>query len=223
MNKNKFLLQLVVTCSILISKTYGQRITGNEKIDHDIPGELTEFQDFNDFVDLSTGKIHPTIGLFSLEGINLKHDISLTYNSASNRVDAINGELGMGWTLNVGGYITRKVRGVPDESTVFTSIPSSADETECLNYREDGQIQAEQCFFNKGYFDMGVQGKAHRKGYLDYHVKNCVGSICDLTFLYGDRDESYTYGELIDDFFCKPIISQTYPRSGTIGGSEWWS
>ncbi|MEN1785908.1 MAG: hypothetical protein AAGF77_12305 [Bacteroidota bacterium] len=221
MQKTKHLKVLLFIFLCFAPLIHAQRITGNEKIDHNSSGQLGAFQDFDEYVDLSTGKMHPSIDLLTLEGIKLKAGVSITYNSGANRVNDIPGELGMGWTLNAGGHITREVRGVPDDSKVFNAIPTESDIEECSDFRINGTVQREQCYYNKGYFHMPVQGKGHRRGYLDNHVKNCVTAVCDLNLLFGDNDEDYTYAELIDDFVCKPILNNTYPRSNSILADDW--
>ncbi|MEM9681223.1 MAG: hypothetical protein AAF901_12945, partial [Bacteroidota bacterium] len=210
--------------------------TGNEKIERDVNGGLTEFIDFKRSVDLSTGKIYPKIELLSLDSKQLKTNVSIVYNSGNNRVNEISGELGMGWSLNAGAYITREVRGIPDESTAFNSVPSSSDQNECNDFTlvgDDYRLQQSylsQCYFSKGYHYMGVQGKGYRKGYLDYHVKNCYpwGSplsgevLCDIEDLFGDQNEPYTYAEMIDDFVSKPILNQEYPTTNSMVTGQTW-
>jgi hypothetical protein len=213
-------LVLSVFHSINVS---GQSLTGNEKIDYDVNGALGEFMNFDDYVDLSTGKMHPSFDLIHLEGVKLKSNVSITYDSGSNRVNEIGGILVQGWSLNAGGYIVREVRGLPDDSKPFNSIPTLADQQECYTF---------QCYFDKGYLHMGAQGKAIKKGYLDTHNRQCTSlsngnglnlSGCLIDRMFGNYDENYTYAEMIDDFFAKPIINQTYPRVPGLfpNGDEW--
>lgn len=79
-------------------------------------------------VDYYTGSFQFTRPLFSTERSNsgLKHTISLDYSNGSGvRVDDPASNIGMGFSLNVGGSIKRMVRGIPDEDDAgFTTNPS---------------------------------------------------------------------------------------------------
>lgn len=66
-------------------------------------------------VSLYTGKANITIPLFDLQVSNFKMPINLTYNTSGNRIGDIASWVGMGWTLNAGGVITRAVKGMRDE------------------------------------------------------------------------------------------------------------
>lgn len=52
--------------------------------------------------------------LIEIASGDLKHSISLSYNSTSNKVKDQASWVGLGWTLNGGGVITRKKRGLGD-------------------------------------------------------------------------------------------------------------
>jgi hypothetical protein len=70
-------------------------------------------------VGLSTGTINPSISLYTFKTKNLNIPISLTYNSSPIRVDEIAPWVGMHWSLDCGGVISRIVRDDPDETTYF--------------------------------------------------------------------------------------------------------
>ncbi|SNY99689.1 RHS repeat domain-containing protein [Flagellimonas pacifica] len=66
-------------------------------------------------VDLYTGLAQINLPLLELKGKNLNIPISITYHSAGNKVNEIASSIGLGWSLNAGGVITRTVRGKPDD------------------------------------------------------------------------------------------------------------
>ncbi len=66
-------------------------------------------------VSLFTGKPKIEIPFYEVKCGELRLPISLSYNSAAVRPNAHPGWVGMGWALNAGGLITRKIKGVPDE------------------------------------------------------------------------------------------------------------
>jgi YD repeat-containing protein len=59
----------------------------------------------------------PEIGvpIFKITDGNLELPISLSYHSGGHKVEEIASWVGLGWTLNAGGMVTRVVRGYPDE------------------------------------------------------------------------------------------------------------
>lgn len=50
-------------------------------------------------------------------GNEFNTELSLSYHGSGNRVNDVASNVGLGWSLNAGGVITRTVRGLPDEST----------------------------------------------------------------------------------------------------------
>lgn len=76
----------------------------------------------------------PQIGvpLVEVKEGGLSVPVSLSYNASGNRVEDVASWVGLGWTLNAGGVITRAVRGRPDD--VF---PNSSALTNYFNMRRD--------------------------------------------------------------------------------------
>lgn len=66
----------------------------------------------------NTGTPNVSIPLFTLKGIKLSTSVSLGYSSSGIKVDEIASRVGMGWSINAGGVITRTTRGIPDETNV---------------------------------------------------------------------------------------------------------
>lgn len=66
-------------------------------------------------VDYYTGTANITIPLTELRGKNITVPVSLSYYSSGHRPDSHPGWTGLGWSLNVGGCISRTVNGCPDE------------------------------------------------------------------------------------------------------------
>ncbi|MEO9872601.1 RHS repeat domain-containing protein [Ekhidna sp.] len=74
----------------------------------------------------STGVPSISIPLFDVKGTSMSIPISLSYHGSGVRVDDIASWVGMGWSLNAGGVITRNIVGYPDESSkgLFTLYKS---------------------------------------------------------------------------------------------------
>lgn len=64
----------------------------------------------------SSGLPSISIPLFEVKGTEMSIPISLSYHGDGVKVDEIASWVGMGWSLNVGGVITRSIVGFPDES-----------------------------------------------------------------------------------------------------------
>ncbi len=62
-----------------------------------------------------TGIANINLPLLELKGKDINIPISLSYHSAGNKVNEVSSAVGLGWTLNTGGVITRVVRSLPDD------------------------------------------------------------------------------------------------------------
>ncbi|MBK1442603.1 hypothetical protein JHJ32_21565 [Parapedobacter sp. ISTM3] len=68
-------------------------------------------------VDLSSGLAKIDIPLFRITTRELDIPVSISYHASGIKVNDIASPVGMGWTLNAGGVLTRTVRGRADEGT----------------------------------------------------------------------------------------------------------
>jgi YD repeat-containing protein len=66
-------------------------------------------------VNLFYGQLDKSIELFNGKVGDFNLPINLRYNYAGNRVEETPSIIGLGWQLNLGGVVTREVRGLPDE------------------------------------------------------------------------------------------------------------
>jgi|GEM_PF-1138611 len=62
-----------------------------------------------------TGVPNISIPFFTLKSGGITLPISLSYHSGGNKVEEMASSVGLGWTLNAGGAITRSIRGMADE------------------------------------------------------------------------------------------------------------
>lgn len=128
-------------------------------------------------VNLFTGIPSIGIPLYELKGQNLSVPMSLSYHAGGHKVQDIPSWVGLGWALNVGGVITRSVRGLPDDSpegyvggnhgeevdAIFQlakanpNIVNDPDVMEIINKVSEGVYDGEpdQFYFNVG----GLSGK----------------------------------------------------------------
>lgn len=98
-------------------------------------------------VNLSTGAPNVTIPIHTLTCRNATLQISLSYMSNGIKVDEVASWVGLGWSLNAGGVISRTIRGGPDENTRIP-LPEGLEENipgtvTFLNYAVDNNIDTE--------------------------------------------------------------------------------
>ena len=75
--------------------------------------QATKFSDYP--VSYSMGLVDVSIPLYTVQSRTLSLPIFLSYDSGGVRVEDISGPVGLGWTLEAGGVITRTVNGRADE------------------------------------------------------------------------------------------------------------
>lgn len=66
-------------------------------------------------VDLSTGVTAISIPIYTLSENGISVPISISYHASGIKVSDVAGQVGLGWTLNAGGVITRTALGLKDE------------------------------------------------------------------------------------------------------------
>lgn len=109
----------VLLCTCYIVPTYAQASP------EEVPGEIQIYSpqawDFmkygNSEMKLYTGTINLDIPVYTYQDYDFTLPLSLKYASNGFMPNKIAGYVGMGWFLNIGGVITRKVNGIPDEAS----------------------------------------------------------------------------------------------------------
>ena len=85
-------------------------------------------------INKNNGSPSISIPIFTVKGNKLSANISIGYSSTGLKVDEIASRVGMGWSLNAGGVVTRTVRGVPDEWNTRITPYSDPIQQNCGNY-----------------------------------------------------------------------------------------
>ncbi len=82
-----------------------------------------------------TGIPNISIPLYEVQIGTLKLPITISYHAGGVKVEEIASSVGLGWSLNAGGVISRSVQGLPDEAHYWNSQPiNKRIETYKLNY-----------------------------------------------------------------------------------------
>lgn len=126
-------------------------------------------------VSLFTGEPEISIPLYTVRGRTLELPITLRYRASGLRVEDIGSWVGMGWSLEAGGVITRSLRGLPDEwgigyyntgTTLFTTQNWPTPSYDLLHSVVNGWADTEpdQFYFNfagnSGEFAIGPTGSS---------------------------------------------------------------
>src|ERR1700748_2717998 len=81
-----------------------------------ISPQAASFTKYGDIpVSLNNGLADISIPIYSINTGAIKLPILLSYHPIGIKIEEITSNVGLGWTLNYGGSITRQVRGLPDE------------------------------------------------------------------------------------------------------------
>ena len=70
---------------------------------------------------LYTGTVNYSVPVYTYKDKDFELPVSLDYASNGYKPNSRGGDVGVGWTLNVGGCITREVKGIPDEQIEETT------------------------------------------------------------------------------------------------------
>ncbi|NIF03889.1 RHS repeat protein [Chryseobacterium sp. Tr-659] len=127
MNKSIIFFLFFTTSAVLCkAQTYWldmQTINANRpKVSKPEASGLTDFKISDQQVDLSTGTINPSLAITDISTKSLSENVTLIYDKGKGiRVNDIASDAGLGWEVQAGGYITRKVNGFPDDISIYTN------------------------------------------------------------------------------------------------------
>lgn len=162
------ILAFVAVCLFLGARNLGQAQNNDpgaifhQKITPPSP-EAASLAKYGEFpVSLHNGLVDISIPIFEIKTGKLSLPISLSYHAGGVRVNDISSCVGLGWSLNAGGTISRTVMDLPDEVGMLTySFPDEDDpgeHFECfLSHLAIGTIDGKADVFN--YSVGGSSGK----------------------------------------------------------------
>ena len=149
-------------------------------------------------VNLYTGRVNIEIPFYEIQIGNIKIPISITYNSSGLKVDEISSNVGLGWSLNAGGNITRVVKGIEDGEMRITgyNVPDDTGD-------------------NAGNYEKLIQA-------MGYHRKNTPFQFNNRTYLgftelsEGNHDSSPDIFRLIAPGFSDSFYLKDTQENNTI-------
>lgn len=89
--------------------------------------EVNKFEQYiNMPVNLASGTPEVKIPIYTLEYAGMTLPISLDYDASGVKVESIASTVGQNWSLNVGGVVSRIIKGAPDEGNPYNWQASSS-------------------------------------------------------------------------------------------------
>lgn len=166
-------------------------------------------------VSLYTGVPQIGLPLYAIVDGNLSVPISLSYHSQGFKTEELASYVGLGWSLNSGGSITRAVKGVPDDfngdlwgtssqnpQMICTPAPGELD----CKFPSYGYLSTSYDVENNAYNATGYEqlSQCIRDGEQDMFYFNFAGYSGQFVF---NKDG-------IPRFFSKQNLAVTYSRNG---------
>ena len=123
----KIILSLHILLLLFGSLCFGQNYKGahivSSKDIFQATPDVMAFQKVNMIpVSLYTGKANIDVPIYEIDLDGTKIPISLKYNTGGVRVNDVASSVGMGWSLNAGGYVTKQVKDIEDNALTFDRI-----------------------------------------------------------------------------------------------------
>ncbi|MDR1198565.1 MAG: hypothetical protein LBK94_06085, partial [Prevotellaceae bacterium] len=155
--------------------------------------DVWNFMKYGDVgTNLYTGTLNLKIPVYTYKDEDFEIPVSIDYSSNGYMPNIRTGILGLGWNLNVGGYITREVKGLPDEGIVSLRSFSNygCNISENTTY---GSLFLDAFYHTKGFIYLWKQSKIYNSNLFKPSIENLLVTSCSNANLlfYDDRDNSF--------------------------------
>lgn len=188
-------------------------------------------------VSLFTGTPNISIPLYQLSGNNINLPIQLNYNASGFNPQEIATWVGLSWSLNAGGVVTRSVQGNPDVSSNYFKTPSplvvpnqGTDPFGYDDYMKNlrkgiNEAQPDVYYYNfagnSGKFYVKPDNSIFKKDKNNYLITAVINSIASGSFIRITDDKGIRYEFMeaevsdmtSDDAGTGGILSHTYASS----------
>jgi hypothetical protein len=187
-------------------------------------------------VSLFTGTPSISVPLYEIAGSGIKLPVELKYNAGGFNPQEVATWVGLNWSLNAGGVVTRSVMGNPDGAGNFYKSPSplvtpsnTTDPYGFATYMENirksyNDAQPDVYYYNfaghSGKFLIKPDYSIFKKEKNNYIITPALGTITNSSFTITDDQgmryefmESEVSSMTPDDGEGIPITTYTYPSS----------
>lgn len=124
-------------------------------------------------VSMFTGTPDISIPIYTFKGKDNSLPVSLSYNASGIKVTQIASEVGLGWNLNIGGAITRRVIGRADDYTDLSINDYDIFYSLATDYTSPGDQSTVKAGFEfvKSFYPSGVKAVGQYEWYFRYMEK----------------------------------------------------
>lgn len=136
-------------------------------------------------VDLFTGRVNINIPIYVLKEYDIEVPISISYHGGGIKVNEEAEPVGLGWTLNVGGVISRTMCGMPDELNSNQAVG--------YDYMNN-EISGHETYNNRKEFVDVIKNRILDYNPIEKYRFNPNNSDCFLGYLSGIYGSQYDEG-----------------------------
>jgi YD repeat-containing protein len=228
---------IYITLALILSALllYAQE---NSHIPEIIPPSpsLQNLERYGDYpVELSTGLTNISIPLWNLKEGKLRLPISISNHSSGRKVNDTGGALGIGWSLQAGGFICRSINGIADE--IVQEAPPYIDENgkdvdgnNSSYHNWDGPIYDWYKLFNKradGGYDTYFNLKRGNPDVFSYSLPNGKSGKFIITHDASNDPVAFTipYDPIkvvFPDAFCSYYYEMDELKIIDTDGTQYW-
>ncbi len=184
----KILLIITVTNNICFGQDDSNVSNVNIMPPSPTASALGEYIDFP--VSHYTGIPEIQIPFYTIKQKELSIPVTISYHAKGNKVEDIASWVGLGWSLNAGGLITRSVQGLPDDGFHYLEVY----ENDFTGYYHENQNEYRTGLFQNGnitnYISSGIFNGVRNQTIdtqPDYFYVNCLNLNFKFAF---DKDEN---------------------------------
>jgi Salmonella virulence plasmid 65kDa B protein len=185
--------KIIVSSQLLNSQTDDDFANQLARIKSVIPpspnaASLGKYADFP--VNLYNGIPSISIPVYELKGRSISVPISLSYHASGIKVGEVASWVGLGWSLNAGGVITRSVKGLPDESPTIGFFDTRT------HYTKPDEINFDPSNPNTWKVDIRESAKGTIDFEPDIYMFNAMGRSFKLLFKADGSIQTIPYSDI---------------------------
>jgi len=184
-------------------------------------------------VSLSNGLVNVNLPIYTIKTRSLEIPIQLNYHSQGVKVEDIASSVGLGWSLNYGGMISRQVKDRADDSTngylttdsytnFFTSIQKRGEVYNQTIFNPSRDLVPDQFYFSIpnysgkfifDHFDKSIVQQPFTDHKIISNATN--NSLLDSWSIIDEKGNKYYFGNFGGKTFKSTLQSQNFIQNGT--------